>query len=126
MLKINRIGISVVTMMLASPFNAQSANMPFHDTPSGPRALQGDVLPPFGMIDDTGQFHPTPKEVPPGFDTGPNRPPETTATGPSVKLSLMAAQEALSTCLAQGYRVGVAVIDSIGQARVIINADGTD
>jgi uncharacterized protein GlcG (DUF336 family) len=102
------------------------AATPFKDTPSGPRALKGDVLPPFGMVDADGTFHPTPREVPPGFDLGPNRPPESSAEGPSLALATEAALAALNMCEVAGYRVGVAVIDGEGQAKVLLNADGTD
>ena len=110
---------------IAATVAAQTPS-PFHDTPSGPLALPGDVLPPFGMVDASGVFHPTPREVPPGFSVGPNRPPETTAAGPSFEVALKAAMAALQTCQSAGYRIGVAVIDLAGQARVLLNADGAD
>ncbi|WP_322746260.1 heme-binding protein [Rouxiella badensis] len=98
----------------------------FKDTPSGARALPGDVLPPFGGIDPDGTFHATPRDVPAGFNMGPNRPPESTARGPSLAVAITAAEAALNVCRDAGYRVGVAVIDSAGKARVLLNADGTD
>ncbi|HEX7761609.1 MAG TPA: heme-binding protein, partial [Caulobacteraceae bacterium] len=102
------------------------AQTPFHDKPSGPLALPGDVLPPFGMVDLRGVFTPTPRDLPPGVVMGPNRPPETTAPGPSLALATKAAQAAIAACQSAGYRIGVAVIDAAGQARVLLNADGTD
>ena len=105
---------------------AARAQSPFHDTPSGPRALKGDVLPPFGMIDPDGTFHPTPVGLPKGFVLGAHRPPETTAAGPSLALALKGAQAAVDACGAAGFRIGAAVIDSAGQARALLNADGTD
>lgn len=100
--------------------------MPFVDTPSGPKALPGDVIPPFGTVDNEGHFIPTPHEVPPGFDIGPHRPPESTAPGPTLRQATQMAQAALDACWRKGYQVGVAVIDSEGKARVLLNADGTD
>ncbi|MCC3705228.1 heme-binding protein [Rouxiella badensis] len=98
----------------------------FQDTPSGIRALPGDVLPPFGQIDPDGTFHATPRDVPAGFNLGPNRPPESIARGPSLAVAITAAEAALNTCRHSGYRVGVAVIDTEGKVRVLLNADGTD
>ena len=111
------------TVIAASFAAAQS---PFHDRPSGPLALPGDVLPPFGMVDSAGAFTPTPRELPAGIVMGPNRPPETTAPGPSLAAATQAARTAVAVCQAAGYRIGVAVIDSVGQARVLLNADGSD
>lgn len=102
------------------------AQVRFHDTPSGPHALPGDVLPPFGVADAPGGFVPPPHEAPAGMVLGPGRPPETTAMGPPLVLATRAAEAALRTCRVAGYRIGVAVIDSAGQARVLLNADGTD
>ncbi len=99
---------------------------PFKDTPSGPKALKGDVIPPFGYVDDGGHYIPSPHTLPPGFDLGAHRKPETDAPGPSLDIATRGAQYALKVCLAQGYRIGVAVIDSAGQPRVLLNADGTD
>jgi uncharacterized protein GlcG (DUF336 family) len=100
--------------------------MPFVDTPSGPKALPGDVIPPFGTVDAEGRFTPTPREVPPGFEVGPHRAPESTAPGPTLTQAMHLAAAALHACARKGYRVGVAVIDSEGRARVVLNADGTD
>lgn len=120
-----------MTLLTSAAIPAQAADAPvthgpFTDTPSGPNALKGDAIPPFGIIDANGKYVPVPSALPAGADMGPNRPPETTAAGPSMALALKAARAAVDTCLKQGYRVGVAVIDSEGQARVLLNADGTD
>ena len=117
--------IAVLGLVFAGASLAM-AQSPFHDTPSGPHALPGDVLPPFGMVGPDGALTPTPHELPPGIVLGPNRPPETTAPGPSLAVSTRAAQAAVAACRAAGYRIGVAVIDSAGQARVLLNGDGTD
>lgn len=120
-------GVSPLTAaLLVGGANPTWAQPVFHDEPSGPRALHGDVLPPFGMITETGRFIPSPHDLPAGIVLGPNRPPETTALGPDLEAATRAAMAALNACRAKGYRVGVAVIDSAGQARVLLNADGTD
>jgi uncharacterized protein GlcG (DUF336 family) len=96
---------------------------PFHDQPSGPHALPGDNLPPFGMKDTEGHLPPPP----PGTTLpGPGAPPESTATGPSQRDSLAMALAAIRACAAHGHRIGVAVINSAGEARVLLNAEGTD
>lgn len=99
---------------------------PFHDQPSGPHALPGDTLPPFGMKDAGGHL-PPPPPLPPGAALpGAGGPPESTATGPTPGVALAMAQAAISTCARHGHRVGVAVINSAGEARILLNADGTD
>jgi uncharacterized protein GlcG (DUF336 family) len=98
----------------------------FHDAPDSPRSLPADRLPPFGMLDANGQLVPTPPIPKGALHMGPGSPPESTAAGPSLKLSLEAANVALRACTQAGYRVGVAVIDSDGEARVMLTADGSD
>ena len=51
-------------------------------------------------------------------------PPPPAARGPALELALEAAQTALATCTANGYKVGVSVVDSAGVARVVLAADG--
>jgi uncharacterized protein GlcG (DUF336 family) len=46
------------------------------------------------------------------------------APGPSFALALEAARAALAACVAKGQKVGVAVVDSSGQPRVALVADG--
>lgn len=101
---------------------------PFNDKPASPRSLPADNLPPFRMLDEVGNLIALPT-LPPGGEGlhhGPGAPPESTAPGPSLVLAVEAAQAAMSACGAQGYRVGVAVIDSAGEARVMLTADGAD
>ncbi|MGA3159185.1 MAG: heme-binding protein [Steroidobacteraceae bacterium] len=52
-------------------------------------------------------------------------PPEVKpARGPSASLALEGAQAAIAACAAQGYLVAVTVIDSAGELKVVIAADG--
>jgi uncharacterized protein GlcG (DUF336 family) len=98
----------------------------FHDKPASPRSLPADNLPPFGMLDDNGRLVPMPALPPGALHRGPGSPPESTARGPSMKLAITAAQAAVDSCTAAGYRVGAAVIDSAGEARAMLTADGSD
>ena len=66
------------------------------------------ALPPGGLHHDTGGA------------------PESTARGPSLALALEAAQTAIETCSGKGFRIGVSVIDAVGEARAMITADGAD
>jgi uncharacterized protein GlcG (DUF336 family) len=52
------------------------------------------------------------------------RTPPPPARGPFLDLALEAAQTALATCAANGYKVGVTVVDSAGVAKVVLAADG--
>ena len=67
---------------------------------------------------------------PPGGPGGPppgGRPPPepgSNAPGPTLAQSLEAAQAALAACKADGYNIGVSVVDSTGEPRVTLSADG--
>jgi uncharacterized protein GlcG (DUF336 family) len=98
----------------------------FHDKPASPRSLPADNLPPFGMLDDAGRLVPTPPLPAGGLHRGPGSPPESTARGPSLDLAIKAARAAVDTCAAAGYRIGATVIDSAGEARAMLTADGSD
>ena len=99
---------------------------PFKDVPAGPRALPGDLLPPFGMKDDAGHL-PSPPPFPPGVTLpGPFGPPESTAAGPVLADAMRYARAAIRACGAKGYRVGVTVVDSAGEARAMLSADEAD
>ncbi|HZU64104.1 MAG TPA: heme-binding protein, partial [Novosphingobium sp.] len=98
----------------------------FHDSPAGPRALPGDVLPPFGMVDAAGTL-PPPPPLPPGVHLpGPGDPPESTAPGLPLAAATRAAAAAVAACERGGSRVGATVIDSAGEARAMLSADGSN
>jgi uncharacterized protein GlcG (DUF336 family) len=105
---------------------ATAADSIFHDAPASPRSLPADNLPPFGMLDAAGKLVPTPPIPAGGLHRGPGSAPESTARGPSLFLSLEAARAAISTCHLAGFRVGATVIDSAGEARAMLTADGSD
>lgn len=63
---------------------------------------------------------------PGGPPPGGKPPPEAGSTAPSPTLAqaLEAAQAALAACKADGYNIGVSVVDSTGEPRVSLSADG--
>jgi uncharacterized protein GlcG (DUF336 family) len=50
--------------------------------------------------------------------------PKPASPGPSLELALEAAQTAMATCAANGYKIAVIVIDSGGITRVALTSDG--
>jgi uncharacterized protein GlcG (DUF336 family) len=98
----------------------------FHDKPASPRSLPADNLPPFGMLDEQGRLVPVPPMPAGGLHRGPGSPPESTAAGPTLSESIAAARAAVEACSAAGYRIGATVIDSSGEARAMLTADGSD
>jgi uncharacterized protein GlcG (DUF336 family) len=98
----------------------------FHDKPASPRSLPADNLPPFGMLDEQGHLVPVPPLPAGGLHRGPGSPPESTAAGPNLAVSIEAARAAVAACSAAGYRIGATVIDSSGEARAMLTADGSD
>lgn len=102
------------------------ADAPFHDKPASPRSLPGDNLPPFMMLDDRGHLTPVPNIPASALHRGPGAPPESNAKGPGLDLAVAAAQAAIAACAQAGYRIGATVIDSSGEARAMLTADGSD
>ena len=98
---------------------------PVRDRTASPRSLPSDNIPSFGILDDAGNLISSPGQSA-GAHHGPNAEPESDAPGPSLALAVEAARAAVDTCAAAGYRIGVAVIDSMGEARVLLTADGSD
>jgi uncharacterized protein GlcG (DUF336 family) len=112
------------TIAIMSLVNA--ADSIFHDKPASPQSLPADNLPPFGMLDDSGKLVPAPPIPAGGLHRGPGSPPESTARGPSLAQSIGAARAAIAACRSAGFRVGATVIDSAGEARAMLTADGSD
>jgi uncharacterized protein GlcG (DUF336 family) len=115
-----------VSMALISGIVIAAADSVFHDQPASPRSLPADNLPPFGMLDDHGRLVPTPPMPAGALHRGPGSAPESSARGPTLELAIEAARAAVDTCAASGYRIGAAVIDSAGEARALLTADGSD
>jgi len=119
--------VAIAMGVMSAVGSTWAAEGPFHDQPASPRSLPADNLPPFRMLDDHGNLVPLPP-MPPGagMHRGAGAPPESTAAGPSLLLAIDAAHAAIVACNAAGYRIGVAVIDSAGEARAMLTADGSD
>jgi uncharacterized protein GlcG (DUF336 family) len=118
--------IGTAAVLLGMAAWSRAAESPFHDKPASPRSLPADNLPPFRMLDDNGNLIPIPELPPGGLHRGAGAPPESLARGPSMELAIEAARAAVAACRAEGYRVGVSVIDSVGEARAMLTADGSD
>jgi uncharacterized protein GlcG (DUF336 family) len=103
-----------------------AAASPFHDQPASVRSLPGDNLPPFEMLDDAGRLVPAPPMPRAAVRRGPGSAAESSARAPALDLAIEAAHAAVTSCAAAGYRIGVTVIDSAGEARVMLSADGAD
>jgi len=112
--------------LCASALVFASAAGPFHDQPDSARSLPADNLPPFGMLDAHGTLVPVPPLPAGALHRGPGSAPETNARGPTLALAIEAARTAVDSCAAAGYRVGAAVVDSAGEARAMLSADGAD
>jgi uncharacterized protein GlcG (DUF336 family) len=112
--------------LLAAGWVFPAADSVFHDKPASLRSLPADNLPPFGMLDESGRLIPAPPMPPGGLHRGPGSPPESSARGPSLDTAIEAARAAVDSCSTQGYRVGASVIDSVGEARAMLTADGSD
>ncbi len=123
--KCTAIGTTWAAAILCA-WNCAAADSVFHDAPDSPRSLPADNLPPFGMLDAGGRLVPTPPIPAGGLHRGPGSPPESTARGPGLELAMQAALAAVQSCSAAGYRVGVTVVDSVGEARAMLTADGSD
>jgi uncharacterized protein GlcG (DUF336 family) len=103
-----------------------AADISSHDRAASPRSLPADNVPSFAILDDNGNLEPVPTTPTTSARRGPNLEPESSAPGPSMSQAIEAARAAVDTCAAAGYRIGVAVIDSVGEARALLSADGSD
>jgi uncharacterized protein GlcG (DUF336 family) len=117
-------GTAVAVCASALVFAAAAG--PFHDQPESVRSLPADNLPPFAMLDAHGNLVAEPPPPADALNRGPGSPPEAQARGPTLALAIEAARTAVDTCAAAGYRVGAAVVDSAGEARAMLSADGAD
>jgi uncharacterized protein GlcG (DUF336 family) len=118
--------LAVVCAASGPSIGAWSAGAPFHDKPASAQSLPADNLPPFGMLGADGKLIPAPPIPAGGLHRGFGSAPESTAAGPSLSEAIAAARSAIQACERAGYRVGATVIDSAGEARAMLTADGSD
>jgi uncharacterized protein GlcG (DUF336 family) len=123
---IRAMSVSLLSSVIGLFSYSQAAIGPFGDKPDSPRSLPADNLPPFRMLDAQGNLVPLPALPPGGLHHDAGAGPESTARGPTLALALEAAQAAIDACRSKGYRIGVSVVDSVGEARAMITADGAD
>jgi uncharacterized protein GlcG (DUF336 family) len=124
---IQRLAVLLLAVGLSAPAYAQLPLRkpgPFGDKPAGPQSLPGDNLPPFNMLDASGKLVPLPKLEGPLH--APGGEPESTAAGPNLATATTMARAAVAACAAKGFHVGATVIDSLGEARAMLTADGAD
>ncbi len=119
--------LALIALVVSVSAGAQSA-APASAAAAGPPAAAGEGATPDptrlpgDRVFARGMHFPPP---PAGASNGrPPPEPGSDAPGPSLQLALEAAQAALQSCKNEGYNVGVAVIDSSGQPRVTLSADG--
>lgn len=96
------------------------------DKPASPRSLPGDNLPPFGMLDGKGKLVPMPPPPPGGWHRGPSTEKESTVPSPTLAIAIEAARAAVENCTSRGYLGAATVVDSSGEARAMLTADGAD
>jgi len=122
----NRVGLTIAALVALTSTGVWAAKGPFDDQPAGPQSLPGDLLPPFNMLDESGQqLKPFPKlDGPVDRETGGE--PESAAPGPSLAVATELARATVEACQKQGYRIGAAVVNSAGEARAMLTADGSD
>ncbi|MGA2216419.1 MAG: heme-binding protein [Bryobacteraceae bacterium] len=114
--------------ILAALFSSVLAQAPAGrppDKPASPASLPGDTLPPFGMLDGNGKFTPPPQR-PPGSAARPIPRPPVSIRGPALDLAIEAARAAVDSCASGGFYIGASVIDTSGQPRATVEAEGSD
>jgi uncharacterized protein GlcG (DUF336 family) len=95
------------------------------DKPASPASLPGDTLPPFGMLDMSGKLVPPPQWLAANAGHAPTR-PAVSIRGPALSLAVEAVRTAVDTCANGGFYIGASVIDTSGQPRAMMEAEGSD
>jgi uncharacterized protein GlcG (DUF336 family) len=117
-------GGCILAAFFASVLAQPPGNRP-PDKPASPASQPGDTLPPFGMLDSSGKFTPPPQR-PPGAAARATPRPAVSIRGPALDLAIEAARAAVDTCAAGGFYIGASVIDTSGQPRAALEAEGSD
>jgi uncharacterized protein GlcG (DUF336 family) len=114
----------ILAAVLAGAFAQGPGGRP-PDKPASPASLPGDTLPPFGMLDSAGKLVPQPQR-PPGRSGAPAPRKAVSIRGPALSLAIEAARAAVDACSAGGFYIGASVIDTSGQPRATVEAEGSD
>jgi len=112
------LALTLLTTVQAQTPSPGAAPAPNSNAAADPTRLPGDNPPP------SGRMGPPPGGPPPGAGGKPPPEPGSDAPSPTLAVAIEAAQAALDACAKDGYKVGVTVIDSAGQPRVALSADG--
>jgi len=116
----NRLGAGTIALLLAAGAAYAQAPVEAPARASNPAAFPGDV---------SGSGAPNEQQLhvplgPPAGTHAQGLPPPDPTPGPPLNLAVEAAQAAVNACLADGYRVGVAVTDTAGHLKAALSADG--
>jgi uncharacterized protein GlcG (DUF336 family) len=114
----------ICTAFLTTAFAQAPGGRP-PDLPASPASLPGDTLPPFGMLDGNGKLVSPPQWLSANSGRVATR-PAVSIRGPALSLAIEAARAAVDTCTAGGFYVGASVIDTSGQPRAMVEAEGSD
>jgi uncharacterized protein GlcG (DUF336 family) len=121
------IGISAISCVLFAVALAGPADEAHpRDKRAGPQSLPGDNLPPFNMLDDKGKLIPMPPPPPGGWHRPPAAGPESKVLSPKLEVAMAGAYAAVTDCMSRGYLGAATVVDSSGEARAMLSADGAD
>ena len=115
-------GVCILAALFGSVLAQPPGNRP-PDKPASPASLPGDTLPPFGMLDSAGNS--LRRRIWRRRNLASHRPP-VSIRGPALDLAIEAARAAVDTCAAGGFYIGATVIDTSGQPRAAVEAEGSD
>lgn len=119
--------VALMSGIAAIAAQAAPSQSHYQDQPVGPQSLPGDNLPPFGMLDPNGRLVPDPPMGAGLPDPAAHaRIRESDAPGPSLDLAIAGARAAIAECRRLGAYGAVTVVDSAGDARAMLSADGAD
>jgi uncharacterized protein GlcG (DUF336 family) len=122
-----KVEIAVLTLTLFGPAWGGPADEAHpRDKRAGPQSLPGDNLPPFNMLDEKGKLTPMPPPPPGGWHRPPATGPESKVLSPKLAVAIAGARAAVEDCMSRGYLGAAAVVDSSGEARALLSADGAD
>lgn len=120
-------GLLIAAALLAAvPAGAVQVHIKYLDKNGPPQNLPGDNLPPFGVLDANGKLNLGPPPTPGRPPLGAPHKPESTVAGPKLEVAMAGALAAIAECRRTGAYGAVAVVDTAGDARAMLSADGSD